>query len=86
MLGARDRVGGRVHTVQHDGGVLELGAQWLHGGCHSNNLFNFCLRHHLLGGEGGEVRTLIEKAGYFYTSSGRVINKASGVQSFPPNV
>ena len=74
VLEARDRVGGRVHTVQHDGAVLELGAQWLHGGCHSNNLFNFCLRHNLLG---GEVRTLGQKAGHFYTSSGRVIKKAS---------
>ena len=74
VLEARDRVGGRVHTVQHNGGVLELGAQWLHGGSQSNTLFNFYLRQSLLG---GEVRTLREKAGYFYTSSGRVINKAS---------
>ena len=55
MLEARDRVGGRVHTVEHEGRVLELGAQWLHGACHSNNLFNFSLRHNLLG---EQVRTL----------------------------
>ena len=72
MLEARGRVGGRVMTVHHNGKVLELGAQWLHGGCHANNLFNFCLSEDLLG---EKVRTLTEGAGHFYTSSGRVIDK-----------
>ncbi|OWR48569.1 peroxisomal N1-acetyl-spermine/spermidine oxidase, partial [Danaus plexippus plexippus] len=30
-LEAQDRVGGRVHTVQFGDGVVELGAEWLHG-------------------------------------------------------
>ena len=38
LFEARPRLGGRAHSVTHDGGVLELGAQWLHGACHANPL------------------------------------------------
>lgn len=31
LLEARDRIGGRVHTVELDGQVLERGAGWIHG-------------------------------------------------------
>ncbi|MEK6343431.1 MULTISPECIES: FAD-dependent oxidoreductase [Curtobacterium] len=31
VLEARDRVGGRVHTVRGDGQVTDLGASWIHG-------------------------------------------------------
>ena len=31
LLEAADRLGGRVHTVQHNGSPLDLGAQWIHG-------------------------------------------------------
>ncbi|ESO03800.1 hypothetical protein HELRODRAFT_191961 [Helobdella robusta] len=32
LIEAKDRLGGRVHTIIHDdGGPLELGAQWIHG-------------------------------------------------------
>jgi protoporphyrinogen oxidase len=31
VLEAEDRFGGRIHTVQRDGGFIELGAQWIHG-------------------------------------------------------
>ena len=79
LLEARDRLGGRVHTVQHgDGGVIEYGAQWLHGGCHANSMFNFAAKHRLLGEkvkvlghDWGQEKT----PGYFYTSSGRVIKE-----------
>ena len=35
-----------MHTVdavagEDGGGVLELGAQWIHGGCQANSLFNY---------------------------------------------
>ena len=40
ILEARDRVGGRIHTITHDGKPLELGAQWIHGGCPANSVFN----------------------------------------------
>jgi len=79
LLEARDRLGGRVHTVQHgDGGVIEQGAQWLHGGCHANSMFNFAAKHNLLG---EKVKVLgydwgkEKMPGFFHTSSGRVINE-----------
>ena len=31
FLKADDRIGGRVNSFQHGDGVLELGAQWIHG-------------------------------------------------------
>ncbi|KAM3955053.1 LOW QUALITY PROTEIN: spermine oxidase [Aphomia sociella] len=34
-LEAQDRVGGRVHTVPFGDGVVELGAEWIHGTNHS---------------------------------------------------
>lgn len=40
VVEARDRIGGRIHTVKHNGRPLELGAQWIHGGCPSNSVFN----------------------------------------------
>ena len=81
LLEARDRVGGRVFSVQHGGGaggVLEMGAQWLHGGCHANCMYNLAVRHNLLG---EKVKVLghdwvrDKMPGYFYTSSGRVIKE-----------
>ena len=40
VLEARDRTGGRIHTIKHNGRPLELGAQWIHGGCPANSVFN----------------------------------------------
>lgn len=31
VLEARQRVGGRVHTVEHDGVAYDMGASWIHG-------------------------------------------------------
>ena len=44
VLEARDRVGGRIHTISHNGSPLELGAEWIHGGCPSNSVFNLANR------------------------------------------
>ena len=40
VIEARDRVGGRIHTIKHNGRPLELGAEWIHGGCPANSVFN----------------------------------------------
>ena len=40
VIEARDRVGGRMHTIKHIGRPLELGAEWIHGGCPANSVFN----------------------------------------------
>ena len=71
LLEARDRVGGRVFTESVAGGVLEYGAQWLHGACHTNNMLNLAATHALLG---DKVRVLDPFPGHFYTSQGRVID------------
>ena len=75
LLEARDRLGGRVFTVTgEEKGVIELGAQWLHGGCQANCLYNFSAAHGLLG---ERVRVLEDgEAHYFYTHSGRVIKQS----------
>jgi len=31
ILEAQDRIGGRIHTVNYGGHVIEMGAQWVHG-------------------------------------------------------
>jgi len=51
LLEARDRLGGRVHTIEHGEGVLELGAQWLHGACHANSVFNLAATNGLIGSD-----------------------------------
>ena len=48
LLEARDRLGGRIHTVYHGGKPLELGAQWIHGGCQRNSIFNFAVEKGIL--------------------------------------
>ena len=71
MFEARPRLGGRAHTVTHHGGVLELGAQWLHGACHANPLVNLAARHNLLG---PRLRVLEEAEDrHFYTGDGRIV-------------
>ncbi|XP_049884208.1 peroxisomal N(1)-acetyl-spermine/spermidine oxidase-like isoform X2 [Pectinophora gossypiella] len=43
-LEAQDRVGGRVHTVPFGDGVVELGAEWLHG-THPNPVYDAAIQH-----------------------------------------
>lgn len=38
---ARSRLGGRMHTVTTEKDeILELGAEWIHGCCEANTVFN----------------------------------------------
>ena len=72
LLEARDRLGGRINTVQvedraqgeykellfiscqgNKGGVLELGAQWIHGGSSNNSVWRLAKEGGLLGQEVG---------------------------------
>ena len=45
VLEARDRLGGRVHSMKNDLGPLELGAQWIQGGCPANSMYNLANRY-----------------------------------------
>ena len=40
LLEARDRLGGRMHTLYPDGKPLEMGVQWITEGCQANSLYN----------------------------------------------
>ena len=52
---------------------MEMGAQWLHGACHANNVFNLAASRGLLG---PRVRVLDTWGrGHTFTSSGRVIDQ-----------
>ena len=46
LLESRDRIGGRIHTLARDKGrgKIELGAEWIKGGCPANSLFNLANR------------------------------------------
>eukprot|EP00090_Calanus_glacialis_P032635 TRINITY_DN54067_c0_g1_i1.p1 TRINITY_DN54067_c0_g1~~TRINITY_DN54067_c0_g1_i1.p1 ORF type:complete len:488 (-),score=161.38 TRINITY_DN54067_c0_g1_i1:29-1303(-) len=55
-----------------------MGAQWLHGGCHGNCMYNLAALNNLLGEKVKVLGHDWEKEnmpGYFYTSSGRVIKE-----------
>ena len=47
VLEARDRLGGRVHSVDVDGVDVELGAQWVHDDAASHPARKFCERANL---------------------------------------
>jgi len=40
VVEAKSSLGGRIHTTFEDGNPLELGAQWIHGACNANSVFN----------------------------------------------
>ena len=44
VLESQKRLGGRVYTEEHRGMPLEMGAQWIVGGCPANSMFNLANR------------------------------------------
>ena len=40
VLEAKNSLGGRIHTIDVNGRPLELGAQFIHGACNANSVFN----------------------------------------------
>ena len=84
---ARARIGGRIHTVPcgQNGRPLELGAQWIHGGCPANSIYNYALSRDLLGGRqpcrdeeeenkpAESLGMLAMPRGHHFTSEGRVL-------------
>lgn len=47
LLESTDRLGGRIHSVQVDGGkFIELGAQWIHG--ENNKFIQYAKKHNLI--------------------------------------
>lgn len=75
VLEAKNRVGGRIHTIIKKSAILELGAEWIHGACPANTLYNMAVRRKLLGDEVRRVSKGWEFKGYFYTPEGRIIDE-----------
>lgn len=71
ILDAQERIGGRVHTINHSDYLLELGAQWLHG-AEENPLYNWLAEKNML--DDFEDATAGFK-GMFCTSKGQVIDQ-----------
>jgi len=65
LLEARQRLGGRIFTVEgKSGGSLELGAQWIHGGSEENSVWREAKRAGLLGEvDEDEVGRVVDAAG-----------------------
>ena len=62
VLEARDRLGGRVHSVDVDGIDVELGAQWVHDDAASHPARKFCERANLkLRGTSWEQAALVSR-------------------------
>jgi spermine oxidase len=40
LIEAKNSLGGRICTIGVEGNPLELGAQWIHGACTANSVFN----------------------------------------------
>lgn len=72
ILEATDRIGGRIHTVPFGDGIVELGANWIHGIGEDNSMFTLA-----------ESKGLIQKPyvlldrieGQWCTEDGQAINK-----------
>lgn len=67
ILEASDRPGGRIHTISVEGGVLELGAQWLHNT--TDSLYELARQHDLIA-----EQTSDEGLGIYIRDDGTVLD------------
>ncbi|RZC40979.1 spermine oxidase-like, partial [Asbolus verrucosus] len=67
IVEAQSKPGGRIHTLQLDDKILELGAQWIHG--KENPLYELALRHDLL-----SETTSEEGLGLYVRDNGDIID------------
>lgn len=72
ILEAQEFAGGRIHTYKHGKGVLELGAQWVHGE-EGNPLFEFANNRGLLSNP--KLDYSLEGKGIFCTDKGIILSK-----------
>ena len=71
------RWGGRVKTIPFGKSLVELGANWIHGGSYSNPVFNLANQSpELLELDGIRVHRLSRRNGLFYSPhTGRAIDQ-----------
>ncbi|TRY68923.1 hypothetical protein TCAL_05228 [Tigriopus californicus] len=88
LVEASDRIGGRIQTIFREGKPLELGAEWIFGGCPSNSLFNLANRLKLLGREIQRLNDIDETVqwpntvGYIYRSNGLPLSEESTQKAY----
>ncbi len=80
------RWGGRVRTERFGSSVVEIGANWIHGGTYSNPVFNLANRRRrellLLNGE-GKVHRMTRRYGHYYMPrDGHCVDKELGERAF----
>jgi len=73
ILEAGRRWGGRVRTEKFGQSLVEMGANWIHGGSLANNVFMLANRgpKELLADENGKIQRLSRRKGFYYTLQGR---------------
>lgn len=70
LVEARERVGGRIHSIQlNDGSFIELGAQFIHG-IKNNPLYNISEHYHL------EVKPYVRSDWAIYDKQGNEVDKS----------
>jgi phytoene dehydrogenase-like protein len=69
VLEAEDRVGGRVHSIPHRGGRIDMGAQWVHGQGR-NSIYEFVHENFEFGDTGFDSAYQ-----YFHQSNGEPVNQ-----------
>ncbi|XP_049710671.1 peroxisomal N(1)-acetyl-spermine/spermidine oxidase isoform X2 [Elephas maximus indicus] len=81
VLEATGRAGGRIRSERKFGGVVEMGAHWIHGPSQGNPVFQLAVEYGLLGEkEMSEENQLVELGGHLdlpcvsYASSGRNVS------------
>ncbi|XP_007935059.1 peroxisomal N(1)-acetyl-spermine/spermidine oxidase [Orycteropus afer afer] len=81
VLEATDRTGGRIRSERNFGGVLDMGAHWIHGPSQGNPVFQLAIEYGLLGEkEMSEENQLVEWGGHLglpfvtFASSGRSVS------------
>ncbi|XP_026674215.1 uncharacterized protein LOC108630773 isoform X2 [Ceratina calcarata] len=77
ILEGKDRIGGRIHTVEFSDNVVDLGAQWVHGE-HGNVVFNLASPHKLL--DSSVCYNQFDKH-VFVNAKGEVFPKAEGIET-----
>ncbi|XP_055962665.1 peroxisomal N(1)-acetyl-spermine/spermidine oxidase [Sorex fumeus] len=81
VLEATARAGGRIHSERSFGGVVEVGAHWIHGPSQGNPIFQLAAKYGLLGERAlSEENQQVETGGHLelpsvtYTSAGGTVS------------
>ncbi|XP_076630893.1 uncharacterized protein LOC143346566 isoform X2 [Colletes latitarsis] len=78
ILEGKNRIGGRIHTVEFSDNVVELGAQWVHGE-RGNVVFDLAFPHKLL----DSSRCFNDINGHiFVTAQGEILPKTEAIETF----